>query len=452
MKKIVVIGGTFSPPGEHHRKLVEKMNQTFDQIILVPCGPRPDKPVVNDVEPNFRAAMADMAFNGIPKVEVDLFDLEEDRFTRTHLLQERFSERGEIWHGVASELVLNGKINKSVIHTEWENGSKLWEDFNFLVLRKPNENIDPNDLPPKSQVFDMPMDGSSEKNRELLYRRESLVGLVSDTVLQYIERHGLYRGTRTAKSSIFSASDIRPLVLVDEGNALAKKITQEKKLTSHANPNVILVIGGDGFMLKSIRNHWRRRLPFFGLNAGRLGFLLNESINSLQANETLTLHQLPLLWVQSTKLDAKKRNDFAFNDAWMERATGQTAHFKISLNHKEKMTLVSDAALLSTAAGSASYARAMGAPPLPINTQALLLVGSNVLNPYGWKCAVLPSETQVEIEGLDPQKRPVSGYIDGVAQGPLLKMDIRVSRTAAVELLFDPKFDPAEKLGKIQFP
>ena len=114
--------------------------------------------------------------------------------------------------------------------------------------------------------------------------------------------------------------------------------------------------------------------------------------------------------------------------------------------------MVADGALVSTAGGSASYARAMGAAPLPLSTQALLLVGSNVLYPVFWQPAVLPLNSVIEFRTLDPDKRPLNSYVDGVPQGQISWMGIKTSNIAAVELAFDPGYDPAEKLARIQFP
>jgi len=168
----------------------------------------------------------------------------------------------------------------------------------------------------------------------------------------------------------------------------------------------------------------------------------------------LLLYHLPLLWVRAEFLDGSLNETLAFNDAWVERATGQTAWVKLSVNGVQRVSkLVGDGALVATAAGSSSYARAMGAAPVPLNTDVLVLVGSNVLKPAFWRPAVLPLDSEIEMETLDPNRRPLRGYIDGVEQDQLIRrMTIRVSRTAAAELVFDPAHDPVAKLAFVQFP
>jgi NAD kinase len=144
--------------------------------------------------------------------------------------------------------------------------------------------------------------------------------------------------------------------------------------------------------------------------------------------------------------------DYAFNDAWVERSTSQSAWLEVKVNGISRLPkLVSDGALVSTAAGSTAYARAMGASPLLADTPAWLLVGSNVLEPAHWKSALLSSDTSVEILNLEGDKRPITAYVDGVSQGAVRSIRARLSRAAAVELVFLANRDMAEKIAGIQF-
>jgi NAD kinase len=216
---------------------------------------------------------------------------------------------------------------------------------------------------------------------------------------------------------------------------------------------MILVFGGDGTMLHAIREHWRRRLPFYGVNTGHLGFLLNPQPLQAFWTEELLLYQLPLLWVEAEGVDGTTRTALAFNDMWVERSGGQTAWIEVRVNGEVRLPkLVADGVLLATAAGSTSYARAMGATPVPFPTPVLTLAGSNVLSPTFWRPVVLPLDSKVEAATLDPVKRPLLCYIDGVSQGLVRTVRARVSHIAAVELAFNRAHDPVAKLARIQFP
>ena len=162
--------------------------------------------------------------------------------------------------------------------------------------------------------------------------------------------------------------------------------------------------------------------------------------------------QLPLIYVEMETTDGQMITTHAFNDAWVERSTSQSAWLQITVNGVPRIEkLVSDGALVSTAAGSTAYARAMGASPLLADTPAWLLVGSNVMEPVNWKSALLSSDMSVEITNLDTSRREVAAYVDGVAQGPVRCLRARISRAATVELVFLANRDMAEKIASIQF-
>ena len=126
-RQIAIYGGSFNPPGVHHRSTALMLCRHFDEVVIVPCGPRPDKPVTNSVEPIYRAAMVDLSFRGIPKARVDLFDLESSTFTRTYELDRRFKSEGTVWHVVADEFVRGGQGNESHIQREWTRGKRALE-------------------------------------------------------------------------------------------------------------------------------------------------------------------------------------------------------------------------------------------------------------------------------------------------------------------------------------
>jgi NAD+ kinase len=219
------------------------------------------------------------------------------------------------------------------------------------------------------------------------------------------------------------------------------------------DPAVIVVVGGDGMMLRAIRQHCNDGLPFYGINTGHIGFLLNDAKRFDFWDAELRQYRLPLLSVEVIPADGPAHQELAFNDCWVERETGQTAWIEVSVNGQVRMPrVVADGMLVSTAAGSTSYARAMGATPLPFNTPLITLAGSNVLKPEFWHPAVLTCDSVVRIRNLDPDKRPLRGFVDGIARGPVLEMTARISPTAAVELLFTHEHDPVAKLAVLQFP
>lgn len=460
-RNLAIFGGSFNPPGIHHREVAAQLAPHFDELRVVPCGPRPDKMITNDVEPVYRAAMCDMNFAGLAKVHVDLFDLEANTFTRTHDLQDRFHGGGTVWHVAGADLMAGGAQGQSVVQREWARGEELWAHSHWAIVKRPGYELAPGDLPPNSRVFESEHLGASTSIRQKVFQHEPYEHLVLPRIARFIERHGLYRGHAPNRRTSFIVESPRVMTYADERNPRAVEIAAALGAHDTTDPDVIVVVGGDGTMLRAIRQHWRRRVPFYGINTGHVGFLLNDHGPDPLANgppfsskptELLAQH-LPLLWVETLDRTGEHRAALAFNDAWVERATGQTAWIRVVVNGQERIAqLVADGALVATAAGSASYARAMGATPVPLGTPALLLVGSNVLSPDGWRPVVLPWDSELELTTLDPEKRPLRGYVDGVSHGEVSSMRVRTSRIAAVELAFDPQHDPAEKLARIQFP
>lgn len=454
---LAVFGGSFSPPGMHHRGIVRELARHFDRVLVVPCGPRPDKPATGEVDPVYRAALADVAFGGLERVEVDLFDLEMATFTRTHALHERYKDRGEVWHVVGADLITGGREGRSFIHTRWERGPELWRALNFAVLKRPGHEPGPGDLPPRHRLIDGGLDGSSGAIREKLFRREPVDGLVSPDVGDYIERHRLYRAVLPARTARIHVREPRLIIEVADHNptacAWAERFRQYERPD---DPNCVLVIGGDGTMLRAIQKHWRRRVPFYGINAGHVGFLMNTAADALDGfpPAELVARQMPMLYVEMQAPDGSWRTGLSFNDAWVERSTGQSAWLRVAVNGQVRLEkAVCDGVLTSTAAGSTAYAMSMGATPLLADTPAWLLVGSNVMQPLNWTSgALLALDAEVEVTSLDPAKRPLNGYLHGVLLGEVTAMRVRISRTAAAELAFDPHHDLAEKIAQIQFP
>lgn len=453
MKTIAVFGGSFNPPGLHHRKIAEELTRHFDEVLVVPCGPRPDKQSTSDVEPIYRAAMTDLTFRGMARVHVELFDLEKASFTRTHQLQTMFEHLGELWHVVGGDLITDGHRKDSFIHRVWERGEYIWKHFNFATVTRSGIELRPEDLPPRHRLIELDVEGSSSEIRERIFKRKSITGLVTTEVEAYIERYGLYRGRIPNKTTRLSLNSPRLLIVCDEHNPKAVELLSSFEPYRASNPNAILVIGGDGTMLRAIRRYWPMRLPFIGVNAGHIGFLLNTPSELLNGSfPDLILRQLPMLYVEIEHEDGRVQNALAFNDAWVERATSQTAWIELRLNGSVKISkMISDGALVSTPAGSTAYARAMGAQPLLADTQALILAGSNVLSPPGWKSVLLSADAEIEFRALDPVKRPISAYVDGEGHGTAVAMRVRTSRIATVELAFCPRHDMAEKIAMIQF-
>lgn len=454
-ERLALFGGSFNPPGLHHRVIAERLAREFDQVRVIPCGPRPDKPVTTAVPAVYRAALADLTFGDIPGVTVDLFDLEQSSFTRNHELQTRYEADGEVWHVVGGDLVSGGAAGKSLIQRTWENGAHLWDTAHFAVLTRPGYVLDRADLPPNSRIFEIEEHGSSTLIRDHLSHGQSVQGLLTPRAQAYIERYGLYRAPNPGTWARQSLSGKTYSLQADPHNTKAQKWLAEIGPSTDDKPDFITVLGGDGAMLRCIRERWRERRPFFGINAGHLGFLMNAPEQALGCPfppSDVILRQMPLLYIEVEDRQGRVQRSYGFNDAWIERSTSQSCWLQIIVNDVERIPkLVSDGALVATAAGSTAYARSMGASPLLADTPAWLLVGSNVMEPAHWRSALLSVDTTVEIRSLDPEHRPVVAYVDGLSLGEAVVFRARLSRAASAELAFCASHDMADKIAAIQF-
>ncbi|ESL10750.1 inorganic polyphosphate/ATP-NAD kinase [Trypanosoma rangeli SC58] len=223
-------------------------------------------------------------------------------------------------------------------------------------------------------------------------------------------------------------------------------------------PDLIVPIGGDGYMMHCIRNNWSRFIPFFGVNAGHVGYLLNDPTTLEELfSAPLKLHSSIMLYCLAEKETESGEkvllSHLAFNDAWVERSSGQTAHIRILVNGEERIHLLrGDGVLVSTAAGSTAYCQALGASPVPVGAPLIQVVGSNVVSPAQWRPTHLNQEDQVELEVTDSSKRPCRCFVDAVDVGTVTRMLVRSSRAAGVAIAFTSSCDIKQKLYQMQFP
>ena len=456
MKRIAIYSEYFDPPTLHNQVVVQELQKRFDLVIVIPHGRRQDFSTMTDSGILHRAAMIDLAFSGMERVAGELGNLEQQEYATAYDQEMQFESesQAQIFHVVDARDILRQPNGRSKIQNDWLRGDELWERSHFLIMCDQGQKCEESCLPRYAEQLHLPHHLDSESIRSFIYHNDNVSSYLHPAIEQYIRRHGLYRGTPALREMQFKIDNPpRFQFYADEKNQESQRIRALLRKYESPNPEVIITIGGDGTMLRAIREHWRKRLPIFGLNTGHLGFLLNDKNNLDFWQEKLLLYQLPLLWVETIGLGGRRREGLAFNDTWVERATGQTAWVEVRVDGQVRLPkVVGDGMLISTAAGSTSYARAMGAFPMPFNTPVLIMVGSNVLNPPFWRPAILPLESEVELTTLDPEKRPLQCYIDGDSQGLVRSVKIRMSRIASVELAFTHSHHPAHKLAMQQFP
>jgi NAD+ kinase len=217
---------------------------------------------------------------------------------------------------------------------------------------------------------------------------------------------------------------------------------------------VVVALGGDGFMLRTLHRHMPRGLPVYGMKLGTIGFLMNQHhVDDLperiaRAQPTVLR---PLLMEAATE-SGSTATALAFNEVSLLRQTKQAAHLRAALNGVVKIEeLICDGVLVSTPAGSTAYNLSAHGPILPLGSQLLAMTPISPFRPRRWRGAILPAITEVKFEILDPYKRPVSATADSHEVRDVVEVSIRESREQTMTLLFDPEHNLEERILNEQF-
>jgi NAD+ kinase len=222
------------------------------------------------------------------------------------------------------------------------------------------------------------------------------------------------------------------MILSDPRNptAQAHRRELEARFPDGVGDDIMLVIGGDGFMLHCIAEHGHEH-TYVGLNAGRVGFLLNDvdcwdRISDLLQKRAWTTYAFPILEADVTYKDGTKVRSHAINDFALERSSGQTAHLRIQVDGCTIVDrLVADGVVIATALGSTAYTYSAGGPAchptLPILAMTAICPHHPRLAPV-----ILPESSQILVEVLDVDKRPVRGVNDGRTADGAIHATIRI--------------------------
>ncbi|WP_292289606.1 NAD kinase [Marivita sp.] len=223
---------------------------------------------------------------------------------------------------------------------------------------------------------------------------------------------------------------------------------------AEAGADVIVALGGDGFMLATLHRTQDLQVPVYGMNRGTVGFLMNEySEHDLETRLTAAEEEVinPLSMMATTQ-DDKAHRALAINEVSLLRAGPQAARLRISVDGKVRMSeLVCDGALVSTPAGSTAYNYSAHGPILPIGSDVLALTAMSAFRPRRWRGALLPKTAEVTFDVLEPDKRPVMAEADARAVRNVVRVDIRSEPSIAHRVLFDPGHGLEERLIREQF-
>ena len=221
-----------------------------------------------------------------------------------------------------------------------------------------------------------------------------------------------------------------------------------------AKPDVIVALGGDGFMLHTLHDYIDLGTPIYGMNCGTVGFLMNDYEEDnlpdriWSAKET-SIHPLRM---NTKTVDGKIVQALAINEVSILRETRQTAKIRVIVDEAVRMEqLVCDGILIATPAGSTAYNLSAGGSIIPIGAQVLAMTPISPFRPRRWKGALLPDSTAIKFEILEPKKRPVSAVADFTEIRDVASVEVTQDRSKKISLLFDPDHGLEERIIKEQF-
>ena len=218
--------------------------------------------------------------------------------------------------------------------------------------------------------------------------------------------------------------------------------------------DVIVALGGDGFMLRTLHATQDLPAPVYGMNRGTIGFLMNEYSESdlmdrLQAAEEAVINPLAMRAMDQT---GNLHEALAINEVSLLRAGPQAAKLRISVDGRLRLAeLACDGALLATPAGSTAYNYSAHGPILPIGADVLALTAIAAFRPRRWRGALLPKTAQVRFDVIEADKRPVMAVADSESITEIDWVEIRSEPRIAHRILFDPGHGLEERLISEQF-
>lgn len=217
---------------------------------------------------------------------------------------------------------------------------------------------------------------------------------------------------------------------------------------------VIVALGGDGFMLETLHREYAHGLPVYGMNRGTVGFLMNEYSETdlperLAAAEEAVINPLAMT---ATCTDGARHEALAINEVSLLRAGPQAAKLRISIDGRLRLEeLVCDGALVATPAGSTAYNYSAHGPILPIGADVLAVTAVAAFRPRRWRGALVPKTSLVRFDVINPNKRPVMADADSNWIENVLSVEIRSEPSVSHRLLFDQGHGLEERLLREQF-
>jgi len=246
----------------------------------------------------------------------------------------------------------------------------------------------------------------------------------------------------------FAASD------APEAQKALAELTSRYGGVAPEQADVIVVLGGDGFMLETLHRYLDRKVPFYGMHRGSVGFLMNNYGPDGLKERIVRAEPVVVSPLEMTARDVRGQTHsaLAINEVSISRQGRQVAKIKISVDGQVRLPeLMADGVLLATPVGSTAYNLSAHGPIVPLGSDLLALTPVSAFRPRRWRGALLPQTARVRFETLEAERRPLTAVADYTEVRDVLTVEVRQTRDVSFTLLFDPEHSFAERVMKEQF-
>ena len=217
-------------------------------------------------------------------------------------------------------------------------------------------------------------------------------------------------------------------------------VIKKVNITTLKKANMIIVVGGDGFMIQTLKRLYKFKKPFYGVNSGNYGFLMNKFSNknilkNLKILNSIKIHPLQMTVMTKSKQTTKS---IAINEVSILRQSKQASSISITSNKKNIIkNLISDGVLVSTPAGSTAYNLSVHGPILKLDSKKLAVTPISPFRPRRWKGIIVTDKSKILIKNLDTDKRPISAVADNYEVRNVKSIMIKADKKITFELLYD---------------
>ena len=239
-----------------------------------------------------------------------------------------------------------------------------------------------------------------------------------------------------------------------EANIAKKDYISSYNQTDPELADIIIPIGGDGILLKSLHDFNKLNKPFFGINYGSVGFLMNSIINQdleelVNNSKSTNLKPLKMLAIDEQN---NQHESIAYNEVSLMRQSHQAAKFQIKINNITRMDeLICDGVLVSTSAGSTAYNLSAHGSILPLDSKLLALTPISAFRPRRWRGALLSEKSVIKINVLNSKDRQASVTADNIEFRNIKEVTIQSSNDRSCKILFDNNHSIEDKILNEQF-